>query len=53
MSLKDMLYMNITTVCLETPSSKNLFHIEIRQLICIASKMAVFYMIRVLTERYF
>ena len=45
--------MKITTVCLETPFSKNSFHIEISELICIANQMTGFYMIQVLTERYF
>ena len=37
--------MNITAVCLETPFSKNLFHKENSQLICIANQMTGFYMI--------
>ena len=35
--------MNITAVCSETLFSKNLFHIEIRQLICIANQVTDFY----------
>ena len=53
MNLKDIIYMNITTVCSETPFSKNLFHIETSQLICIANQITDFYMIQVFTERYF
>ena len=39
--------MNITTVCSETPFSKNMFHIETSQLTCIANPITDFYMIQV------
>ena len=45
--------MKITTVCSETPFSKNSFHIETSELICITNQMTAFYVIQVLTERYF
>ena len=45
--------MNMTTVCSETSFSKNSFHTETSQLICIANQMTGFYMIQVLTKRYF
>ena len=45
--------MNMTTVCSETSFSKNSFHTEISPLICIANQMTGFYMIQVLTKRYF
>ena len=45
--------MNITTVSSETNFSQNLFHIETSELSCIANRMTGFYMIQVLTERYF
>ena len=57
MNLKYIVYINFTTVCSETPFSKNLFdletshlicnlfHIESSQLICIANQIIDFYMI--------
>ena len=39
--------MNITTVCSETPFSKNMFHIETSQLTCTANPITDFYMIQV------
>ena len=53
MNLKTLLYINITKVCLETPFSKIMFHIETSQVIWIANQMTGFYMIQVLTGRYF
>ena len=47
-----MLYMNITTVCSETPFSKNSFHLETSLLIYIVNQMTGFSMIQVSTERY-
>ena len=40
-------------VCSEIPFSKNSYHTETSQLICFANEMIGFYMIQVLTERYF
>ena len=53
MNLKDIVYMNITTVYSKTHFSKTLFHIETSQLICIANQIIDFSMIQVFTERYF
>ena len=40
-------------VCSEIPFSKNSYHMETSQLICLANRMTGFYMIQVFTERYF
>ena len=51
MNLKDNVYVNITTVNSEKHFSKNLFHIETSQLICIANQITDFYMIQGISKQ--